>query len=52
MTLFDFEIYPLSEDVVLTTYRVRDETRMKNTLRSSIWKFIEGDGKCSSIKEL
>lgn len=42
MTLTDFEIYPLSEDTVLTTYRVKDETRMLNTLRSSIWKFIEG----------
>lgn len=42
MTLTNFEIYPLSEDTVLATYRVKDETRMQNTLRSSIWKFIDG----------
>ncbi|MGG2093386.1 DUF4440 domain-containing protein [Bacillus sp. S13(2024)] len=42
MTLSDFEIYPLSEDTVLVTYRVKDETRMQNTLRSSIWKLIDG----------
>jgi hypothetical protein len=42
MALSDFEIYLLSENVVLTTYRVKDETRMQNTLRSSIWKFIDG----------
>jgi hypothetical protein len=42
MTLHDFEINPLSPDVVLTTYRVIDETRMQHTLRSSIWKFIDG----------
>lgn len=42
MSLSDFEIYPLSEDAVLATYRVRDETRMQNTLRSSIWKLIDG----------
>ncbi|OAT74742.1 nuclear transport factor 2 family protein [Parageobacillus thermoglucosidasius] len=42
MTLYDFDIHLLSEDVVLTTYRVKDETRMQHTLRSSIWKFIGG----------
>jgi hypothetical protein len=42
MTLYDFDIHPLSEDVVLTTYRVKDETRRQHTLRSSIWKFIDG----------
>ncbi|MED0932111.1 DUF4440 domain-containing protein [Bacillus mobilis] len=42
MTLSNFEIYSLSEDTVLVTYRVRDETRMQNTLRSSIWKLIDG----------
>ncbi|MGG2066850.1 DUF4440 domain-containing protein [Bacillus sp. S14(2024)] len=42
MTLSDFEIYPLSEDTVLATYRIKDETRMQNTLRSSIWKLIDG----------
>ncbi|MGG3988142.1 DUF4440 domain-containing protein [Bacillus smithii] len=42
MTLYDFEINPLSEDVVLTTFRVKDDTRMQDTLRSSIWKFCDG----------
>lgn len=42
MTLYDFEINPLSEDVVLTTFRVKDDTRMQDTLRSSIWKFRDG----------
>lgn len=42
MSLHDFEIHPLSSEVVLTTYRIRDETRKKNSLRSSIWKYIDG----------
>jgi hypothetical protein len=42
MTLSNFEIYPLSEEVVLATYRLKDETRMQNTLRSSLWKFKDG----------
>ncbi|MGM1050176.1 MAG: DUF4440 domain-containing protein [Bacillota bacterium] len=40
MTLHDFEIHPLSENVVLTTYRLFDETKMVHTLRSSIWKRV------------
>lgn len=42
MTLFDFQVHLLSEDVVLTTYRVEDKTRMQHTLRSSIWRFRDG----------
>jgi hypothetical protein len=42
MSLSNFEIYPLSEDVVLATYHIKDETSMQNTLRSSIWKYIDG----------
>ncbi|WP_088105856.1 DUF4440 domain-containing protein [Halalkalibacter urbisdiaboli] len=42
MYLHDFEIHPLACDVVLTTYRIKDETRKQDTLRSSIWKMIEG----------
>ncbi|MCP3740347.1 DUF4440 domain-containing protein [Rossellomorea sp. BNER] len=41
MTLHDFDIQPLASDVVLATYRVVDETREQQTLRSSIWKFID-----------
>jgi hypothetical protein len=42
LSLYNFEIHPLSDDVVLTTYRVKDETRKQSTLRSSIWKLIDG----------
>jgi hypothetical protein len=42
MSLYDFELHPLSDKVVLATYRVKDETREQNTLRSSIWKFEDG----------
>jgi hypothetical protein len=40
--LYDFEIQPLSEDVVLATYQLKDHDRNQVTLRSSIWKLIEG----------
>ncbi|MBD8033338.1 MULTISPECIES: nuclear transport factor 2 family protein [Solibacillus] len=42
MKLHNYEIYPLAHDVVLTTYFLVDTTRERNTLRSSIWKFIDG----------
>ena len=42
MTLYNYEIYPLAEDVVLSTYFIVDTTRNRNTLRSSIWKLIDG----------
>ncbi|MFZ3591874.1 DUF4440 domain-containing protein [Bacillus sp. DJP31] len=42
MSLYDFELHTLSEGVVLATYKVNDETRKQLTLRSSIWKFIDG----------
>ncbi|WP_018661698.1 DUF4440 domain-containing protein [Heyndrickxia acidiproducens] len=42
MVLSNFEIYPLSGDVVLATYCVQDQTRKQHTLRSSIWKHIDG----------
>jgi hypothetical protein len=42
MTLHNYEIYPLASDVVLSTYFIIDKTRNRNTLRSSIWKLIEG----------
>lgn len=41
-SLHDFEIHPLAKDIVLTTYRVKDETRKQETLRSTIWKQIGG----------
>ncbi|CAM3843177.1 DUF4440 domain-containing protein [Mesobacillus zeae] len=42
MSLNDFEISLLSENVVLATYRVIDCTRKLETLRSSIWKRESG----------
>ena len=42
MSLHNYEIYPLASDVVLATYFIVDETRKRNTLRSSIWKHVEG----------
>jgi hypothetical protein len=45
MTLSDFEIHPLSEDIVLTTYRIFNEGKKQHSLRSSIWKFRDGKWK-------
>jgi len=42
MTLHNYEIQPLAEGVVLATYFIEDTTRNRNTLRSSIWKFMDG----------
>ncbi|SFJ70324.1 hypothetical protein SAMN04487936_103392 [Halobacillus dabanensis] len=42
MTLHHYEIQPLASDVVLSTYYIADKTRNRNTLRSSIWKKIDG----------
>ncbi|WP_409305577.1 DUF4440 domain-containing protein [Peribacillus sp. SCS-155] len=42
MSLHNYEIYPLAPDVVLSTYFIADKTRNRNTLRSSIWKHIDG----------
>lgn len=42
MSLHNFEMYRLADDVVLTTYFIMDTTRNRNTYRSSIWKCING----------
>ncbi|MFA9556793.1 DUF4440 domain-containing protein [Evansella sp. AB-rgal1] len=42
MSLHNYEIHPLSDGVVLSTYFIEDKTRKRNTLRSSIWKHIDG----------
>lgn len=42
MSLHNYEIYSLAPDVVLSTYFIVDKTRNRNTLRSSIWKLIDG----------
>ena len=42
MKLYNYEIYPLAHDIVLATYFLVDTMRERNTLRSSIWKLIDG----------
>ncbi|NGP44965.1 DUF4440 domain-containing protein [Bacillaceae bacterium SIJ1] len=42
MTIHHYDISPLSSEVVLATYFLIDHTRHRNTLRSSIWKLIDG----------
>jgi len=42
MTLSDFELHPLSETVVLATYRIFNDVSKQHSLRSSIWKRSEG----------
>lgn len=42
MSLYNYEIYPLAPDVVLSTYFIVDKTRARNTFRSSIWKLMNG----------
>ena len=41
MVMDNFEIEILAENVVLATYFVENRTSGKNSLRSSIWKFID-----------
>ena len=42
MTMYNFELHALSNEVVLTTYFIVDATRNRNTYRSSIWKKVNG----------
>ena len=41
----DFLLHPLSHDAVLTTYRTNNETRKMKSLRSSVWRFRDGEWK-------
>ncbi|WP_339194509.1 DUF4440 domain-containing protein [Solibacillus sp. FSL R5-0449] len=45
MTMSDFEIHSLSEEIVLATYRIYNELNNQHSLRSSIWKLVEGHWK-------
>lgn len=45
MTMSDFEIHLLSEEIVLATYRIYNELNKQHSLRSSIWKFVDGQWK-------
>ena len=38
MKMSDFEIHPLSDEIVLATYRIFNEISNQHSLRSSIWK--------------
>ncbi|TDL34217.1 DUF4440 domain-containing protein [Jeotgalibacillus sp. S-D1] len=42
MTIHHYEIHPLAVDVVLATYVINNKTKNRHTLRSSIWKKIDG----------
>ncbi|MDP5277177.1 nuclear transport factor 2 family protein [Chengkuizengella axinellae] len=43
--LSDFEMEILSEDCVLTTFQIYNETKLMKTLRSSIWRKRSGEWK-------
>ncbi|MBT2679343.1 DUF4440 domain-containing protein [Bacillus sp. ISL-35] len=43
--LSNFEIHPLSDEIVLATYRTFNEQTKQYALRSSIWKLNEGKWK-------
>lgn len=42
MRIYHYDIHPLSADVVLATYVIDNKTINRHTLRSSIWKHIDG----------
>ncbi|MGD7042975.1 DUF4440 domain-containing protein [Jeotgalibacillus proteolyticus] len=42
MSIHQYEIHPLSESLMLSTYLIANHTTQRNTLRSSIWKKIDG----------
>ncbi|MGG3915812.1 DUF4440 domain-containing protein [Rossellomorea vietnamensis] len=41
MTMDHFEVHPLSDEIVLTTYRIFNEETQQHSLRSSIWKWAD-----------
>ena len=45
MQLSDFDIHPLSDEIVLATYRIYNEITQQYSLRSSIWKNVDGQWK-------
>lgn len=44
-SISNFNIHPLAEEVVLVTYLLENRTRHNHSLRSSIWKFFDGEWK-------
>lgn len=45
MKMSDFEIHPLSDEIILATYRIYNEISKQHSLRSSIWKLNDGKWK-------
>lgn len=45
MKMSDFEIHSLSEEIILATYRIFNELSKQHSLRSSIWKLVDGHWK-------
>ncbi|RUS57179.1 hypothetical protein QI30_06220 [Kurthia sp. 3B1D] len=45
MTIDNFHIKLLSEDIILATYRVYNAVNAQHSLRSSIWKRVDGQWK-------
>lgn len=45
LTLSQFKLHPLSDDVALVTYHIYQAGLDRHTLRSSIWKCIDGKWK-------
>ncbi|MCM3721201.1 DUF4440 domain-containing protein [Solibacillus isronensis] len=45
MTMSDFEIHLMSDEIVLATYRIYNELNNQHSLRSSIWKLVNGQWK-------
>ncbi|MEI2666211.1 nuclear transport factor 2 family protein [Rossellomorea sp. LJF3] len=41
MTMDHFEVQALSDEIVLTTYRIFNEETHQHSLRSSIWKWAD-----------
>ncbi|UXH44100.1 DUF4440 domain-containing protein [Rossellomorea vietnamensis] len=41
MTMDHFEVHPLSDEIVLATYRIFNEETEQHSLRSSIWKWAD-----------
>ncbi|WP_335871733.1 nuclear transport factor 2 family protein [Bacillus sp. 2205SS5-2] len=45
MSLSEFTIHPMSEEIVLATYKVYNATKHQHTLRSSLWKKVQNQWK-------
>lgn len=49
LALSDFQLRSLSETVVLATYLITDTTRQQKTLRSSIWTYMDMEGRWQMV---